>query len=210
MDVRSQNVTELLLAWGAGDEAAREKLSSLVYEELRRMARQYMAAERSNHILQPTALVHEAYLRLVDVKNVRWRNRAHFFAIAARLMRNILVDFARSQSRLKRGGRSCSVSLEEGPEFGQTPEVNVVAVDDALFALARLDPRKSRVVELRFFGGLSIRETAEVLDVSSDTVMREWKVAKLWLLRELSGGRSPDKHRGPNFPTGGGVSQVGR
>lgn len=205
MGVRSQNVTELLLAWGAGDEAAREKLSSLVYEELRRMARQYMAAERSNHILQPTALVHEAYLRLVDIKNVRWRNRAHFFAIAARLMRNILVDFARSQSRLKRGGRSCSVSLEEGPDFGQTPEVNVVAVDDALFALARLDPRKSRVVELRFFGGLSIRETAEVLDVSSDTVMREWKVAKLWLLRELSGGRLRDKHRGPNSPTGGGV-----
>jgi len=188
MDVRSRNVTELLLAWGAGDEAAREKLASLVYEELRRMARQYMAAERSNHILQPTALVHEVYLRLVDVKNVRWRNRAHFFAIAARLMRNILVDFARSQSRVKRGGRSCSISLEEGPDVAQAPDVNVVAVDDALLALARLDPRKSRVVELRFFGGLSVRETAEVLEISPDTVMREWKVAKLWLLRELSRG----------------------
>ncbi len=188
MDVRSQNVTELLLAWGAGDEAAREKLCSLVYEELRRMARQYMAGERSNHILQPTALVHEAYLRLVDVKNVRWRNRAHFFAIAARLMRNILVDFARSQSRLKRGGRACSVSLDPKLEIARNPEVDVVALDDALLSLAKLDLRKSRVVELRFFGGLSVRETADVLDISSDTVMREWKVAKLWLLRELSGG----------------------
>lgn len=183
----SQQVTQLLLAWSNGDQKAMEKLTPLVYEELHRLARRYMANERSGHTLQATALVNEAYLRLVDSKNVRWQNRAHFFAVSAQLMRRILVDFARSRHYQKRGGEARQVSLDEALVVSRERGSDLVALDDALNALAALDPRKSRVVELRFFGGLTVEETAEALEVSPDTVLRDWKFAKTWLLRELTG-----------------------
>jgi RNA polymerase sigma factor (TIGR02999 family) len=182
-----QDVTQLLLAWGQGQEAALEKLTPLVSQELRRLAHHYMSRERPGHTLQTTALVNEAYLRLIDSKNVRWQNRAQFFGICAQLMRRILVDFARSRRSLKREGQAHPVSLDEALNVGQEPEANLVALDDALHALAASSPRKAQVVELRFFGGLSVEETAEVLKVSTDTVLRDWKLAKAWLLRELSG-----------------------
>ncbi len=181
----SQEVTQLLLAWNQGDQAALEKLIPLVYKELHRMARRYMVRERPDHTLQATALVNEAYLRLIDSKNVRWQNRSHFFAISAQLMRRILVDFARSRHYLKRGGEVQRLSLEEGLDIPSGKSTDLVALDDALSALAVVDPRKSQIVELRFFGGLSVEETAEVLKVSPDTVLRDWKLAKVWLLREM-------------------------
>ncbi|MDA2924419.1 sigma-70 family RNA polymerase sigma factor [Acidobacteria bacterium AH-259-L09] len=182
----SEEITELLQAWSDGDEAALQRLTPLVYAELHRLAQHYMAKERPGHILQTTALVNEAYLRLINWREVSWQNRAHFFGVAARLMRHILVDFARSRPQLKREGQAGHVSLDEAPLLSQEGSADLVAVDDALKTLATLDRRKSRIVELRFFGGLSVKETAEVLKVSPITVTREWNRAKAWLLRELS------------------------
>jgi RNA polymerase sigma-70 factor, ECF subfamily len=191
MDLPSgHEVTRLLKAWSAGDEQAFEKLTPLVYRQLHQIAQRYMGGERSGHILQTTALVNEAYLRLVDCGQVNWQDRAHFFAISANLMRRILIDFARSRGYLKRGGAIPHVSLEEAPSVCDEPDVNLVALDDALKALAAVDERKSKVVELRFFGGLSVEETAEVLRTSGDTVIRDWRLAKIWLLHELSRGKA--------------------
>lgn len=181
----SQTVTQLLVAWSQGEQAALEKLVPLVYGELRRIARRYMGRERPGRTLQTTALVNEAYLRLIDASQVRWQDRAHFFAVSAQLMRRILVDFARSRRYLKRGGGAQKISFDEAlvatPERGR----DLVALDDAMMALASTDARKSQVVELRFFGGLSVKETAEVLKVSQDTVLRDWSLAKAWLSREI-------------------------
>jgi RNA polymerase sigma factor (TIGR02999 family) len=182
----THEVTALLLAWNQGDQTALAKLTPLVYQELHRLARGYMGRERAGHTLQTTALVNEAYLRLIDSSRVRWQNRAHFFAVSAQLMRRILVDFARSRNYQKRGGEMPRVSLSEAFEVAEEQETDLVALDDALTALAKVDPRKSQVIELRFFGGLSVEETAEVLQVSPDTVMRDWRLAKMWLLREIS------------------------
>jgi RNA polymerase sigma factor (TIGR02999 family) len=179
-------VTQLLRAWSQGDEQAFEHLMPLVYQELRRLAKRYMARENPGQTLQATALVHEAYLRLIEQRLVSWQNRAHFFALSAQMMRRILVDRARARHYEKRGGEACRISLDEALVVSQEREPNLVALDDALKSLAVLDPRKSRVVELRYFGGLSVEESAEVLKVSVDTVMRDWKLAKVWLLRELS------------------------
>ena len=180
-----QEVTGLLLAWSEGEQAAFEKLVPLVYAELRRVAHRYMGRERPGHSLQTTALVNEAYLRLTDASRVRWQNRAHFFAVSAQLMRRILVDFARSRQYLKRGGGAQKVSFDEGLVVSNEQGQDLVALDDALKALAAIDGRKSQVVELRFFGGLSVAETAEVLKVSPDTVLRDWRLAKVWLAREM-------------------------
>jgi RNA polymerase sigma factor (TIGR02999 family) len=185
-----QAVTDWLIAWSQGDEAALDQLIPLVHEELRRLARRYMRRERGQRAartLQTTALVNEAYLRLIDAQRVQWQNRTHFFAIAARLMRRILVDYARAQNNAKRGGGLPQVALDDAPELAAERAPDLVALDDALNALSRIDERKSRVIELRFFGGLSVEETAEVLKVSPDTVMRDLRLAKAWLLRELSG-----------------------
>lgn len=179
------DVTQLLVKWGKGDPAALEELTPVVYDELRRLARHYMANERTGHTLQATALVNEAYMRLVDIHKVQWQNRAHFFAMSARLMRRILVDSARSRKYQKRGAGAQKVSLDERLMVSE-PGRDLVALDDALEQLAKVDERKSRVVEMRFFGGLSVEETAEALSVSVDTVMRDWKLAKAWLLRELA------------------------
>jgi RNA polymerase sigma-70 factor, ECF subfamily len=181
----SHDITELLLAWNGGDSDALGRLMPLVDDELRRLAHSYMARERSGHTLQTTALVNEAYLRLVDSSRVRWQNRAHFFAVSAQLMRRILVDFARARQKLKRGGDVVQVSLDDAGEISAERGPDLIALDDALKTLAAFDERKSRVVELRFFGGLSVEETAEVLEVSPVTVMRDWGMAKAWLLREL-------------------------
>ena len=180
--------TQLLLAWREGDQQALVRLTPMVYDELHRLARHYMAQEQPGHTLQPTALVNEAYLRLVDSSKVRWQGRAHFIAIAAQLMRRILVDFARSRRYQKRGGDWRQVTLEEGLVVSGEPGSDFVALDDALQSLASFDPRKAQVVEMRFFGGLTLEETAEVLDVSIDTVGRDWNAAKAWLLRELTRG----------------------
>ena len=185
VDVRSHDVTRLLARWKEGDEAALQQLVPIVHDELRRLARKQMAGERPGHTLQPTALVNEAYLRLVNLKQMQWQDRAHFFAMGARLMRRVLVDFARSRGYQKRGGGAKQVSLTEALEVADCPPTDVVALNDALEALADVDERKSRVVELRFFGGLSVEETAEVLNVSRETVKRDWKFAKMWLLRHL-------------------------
>src|SRR5579864_8274933 len=184
------DVTRLLLAWRAGDQAALERLVPIVHGELRRIARRCMAGERAGHSLQATALVNEAYLRLVDVQHVNWQNRAHFLAMSARLMRRILVDYARSKGYQKRGGGAVKVTFDERLPVVGGRDQDLVAVDDALEALAKVDERKSRVVELRFFGGLSVEETASVLKVSPDTVMRDWRLAKAWLQREMRGGRA--------------------
>lgn len=181
-----REVTQLLLAWNEGDESALEKLVPLVYEELRRLAKRRMRLERPDHTLQTTALINEAYLRLVDVRNVRWQNRAHFFALCAGLMRRILVDYARTRHYAKRGGGAQPVSLDQPLPVAPERSPDLVAVDDALHALAEVDARKAQVVELRFFGGLTADETAEVLKVSPETVRRDWKLAKVWLLRKLS------------------------
>jgi RNA polymerase sigma factor (TIGR02999 family) len=177
-------VTGLLLAWRAGDEAALARLTPLVQQELQRIARRCLRAERPDYSLPPTALVHEAYLRLVDTQQVNWQSRSHFLAVAARLMRRVLVDAARSRRRKKRGGGAVQVSLSEGLLTTERP-YDLMTLDDALEALATIDPRRSKVVELRFFGGLDVKETAVVLDVSPETVMRDWKLARAWLRREL-------------------------
>lgn len=182
----THEITQLLRAWTAGDEQALEKLTPLVYQQLHRVAQRCMAGERQGHTLQTTALVNEVYLRLVDCEQIRWQDRAHFFAVSAQLMRRILIDFARSRGYQKRGGGAPHLSLDEAPSVCQEPDTNLVALDDAMKALAAVDERKSKVVELRFFGGLNVQETAEVLSVSPDTVVRDWRLAKVWLLRELS------------------------
>ena len=178
------SVTRLLLAWRAGDDTALARLTPLVLKELQRIARGCMRGERAGDSLQATALVHEAYLRLVDARQVNWQNRAHFLAMAARLMRRILVDLARARQSQKRGGRAIRVSLTDALSVPDKAE-DLLALDDALSALAEFDERRSRVVELRFFGGLSVNEIASVLQISPDTVMRDWKLARTWLRREL-------------------------
>jgi RNA polymerase sigma-70 factor, ECF subfamily len=180
-------VSGLLQAWSNGDRAALDRLTPIVYDELHRLARRYMRRERPGHSLQTTALVNEAYMRLVDYKGMQWHSRAHFFAVSAQLMRRILVEHARRHN-LKRGGGVQHVSLEETAIVGGDRAADLVALDDAMDALARLDSRKVQVVEMRFFGGLSVEETAEVLRVSPVTVMRDWSTAKAWLYRELAGG----------------------
>jgi RNA polymerase sigma-70 factor (ECF subfamily) len=186
----THEVTGLLQAWGRGDEEALRKLTPLVYRELRQAARRYMAEERPGHVLQTTALIHETYLRLVGVQKVRWQNRVHFLAMCAQLMRRILTDFARSRGYQKRSGKVVRVSFDEALLVSPQKDADLAALDEAMNKLAVMDERKSRVVEMRFFGGLDVKETAEVLKVSPDTVMRDWKMAKVWLLRELSGDES--------------------
>jgi RNA polymerase sigma factor (TIGR02999 family) len=184
---REGDVSTLLRAWSDGDQKALDQLTPIVYDELRRLAGHYLRRERAGHSLQATALVNEAYLRLVDYKRMRWENRAHFFAVSAQLMRRILVDHARRHN-LKRGGGVQHVALEDTAVLGGGRHEDLVVLDDALQALARIDPRKAQVVELRFFGGLSVEETAEVLKVSPVTVMRDWGTARTWLYREMGGG----------------------
>jgi RNA polymerase sigma factor (TIGR02999 family) len=184
-----KEITRLLVAWGDGDESALAELTPLVYEELHRLAHRYMSGERGGHTLQTTALVNEAYVRLIDWKSVRWQNRAHFFGVSAQLMRRILVDFARSRGYRKRGGGAQAIELDEAAIVADDKGADMVALDEALTALAELDPRHSRVVELRFFGGLSIEETAEVLKVSPATVRRDWSLARAWLHSELAVNR---------------------
>jgi RNA polymerase sigma-70 factor (ECF subfamily) len=183
------HATGLLRAWSKGDQGALDELVPLVEAELRRLARIYMARERRGHTLQATALVNEAFLRLAGARRLRWDDRAHFLGIAARLMRQVLVDHARSRGYQKRGAGAQRVSLDEALLASPGPSLDVVALDRALDALAAVDERKSRVVELRFFGGLSVEETADLLHLSNDTIKRDWRLAKLWLLRELEGGR---------------------
>jgi len=190
MKTSSHEVTQLLMDWGNGNRTAAEKLMPLVYEELHRLAHQYMSRERPGHTLQTSALVHEAYLRLIDQKQVHWQNRAHFFGIAAQLMRRILVDYARGRSYQKRGGDARQVELDEAMIVSQERAADVIALDDALKSLAGFDARKSQIVELRFFGGLSIEETAQVLAVSPGTVMRDWTLAKAWLRKAVTSENS--------------------
>ena len=185
------DVTSLLAAWSEGDESALARLVPQVYAELHRLAHHYMRAERPGRTLQTTALVNEAYLRLVDTRHIRWESRAHFLGVAAQAMRRILVDAARARGAHKRGGAVPHVSLDELPLTAPEREASLVALDEALTALAEVDERKSRVVELRYFGGLTVAETAAVLHVSPETVHRDWHVARAWLLRELSGGGTP-------------------
>jgi len=179
-------VSGLLRAWSKGDRAALDRLTPIVYDELRRLARRYMRGERPGHSLQTTALVNEAYMRLIDYKSMQWQNRAHFFAVSSQLMRRILVDHARRHN-LKRGAGVQHVSLEQAAVLGADDDTDLVALDDAMNALARIDPRKVQVVEMRFFGGLSVDEIAEVLKVSTVTVKRDWRTARTWLYRELTG-----------------------
>ncbi len=180
------NLTQLLTKWNEGDEVALEQLTPIVYEELRRIAHNYMRKENPGHDLQTTALVNEAYLRLVDQRQTDWQNRSHFFAIASTMMRRILVDYARSNLYQKRGGGAVHVSLSHAKFISQEEHIDLVALDEALKSLAKIDERRSRAVELRFFGGLSVQETADILKVSVDTVMRDWNLAKAWLKRELT------------------------
>lgn len=184
-----REVSLLLRAWSDGDRGALDRLTPIVYEELRHLARRYMKRERPGHSLQTTALVNEAYMRLVDYRHMQWQNRAHFFAVSAQLMRRILVEHARRHN-LKRGGHVQHLSLEAAAQVGPGRDRDLLALDDALNTLARLDPRKVQVVEMRFFGGLSVEETAEALKVSPITVMRDWNSAKAWLYRELSHGNA--------------------
>ena len=189
---QTAEITRLLKAWGRGDATALDRLTPLVYEQLHRMARGYMRNERPGHTLQATALVNEAYLRLVDTRDLDWTDRAHFFAVCAKAMRRILVDAARSRAAVKRGGRadrlehSTAIDLDQLPTPGTEMSAQVCALDEALNALARIDPRRAQVIELRFFGGLTIEETGQVLQVSAQTVMRDWRLARAWLARELS------------------------
>ena len=190
--MKSEEITGLLRAWGSGDQAALERLTPLIYNELHRMARRYMQRERPGNSMQATGLVNEAYLRLVDIAGVDWKDRVHFFAASAQLMRRILVDAARARASAKRGGQaqrvaySSEFNLDEVPDVSSQRARELIAVDDALHALADIDARKARVIELRFFGGLSVEEAAEVLGLSPQTVLRDWKLAKAWLMRELS------------------------
>ena len=188
----SAEITRLLKAWGRGDSAALDRLTPLVYEQLHRMARSYMRSERPGHTLQATALLNEAFLRLVDTRDVGWNDRSHFFAVCARVMRRILVDAARSRAAIKRGGHadradhSTAINLDQLPDPASEMSAQVCALDEALNMLAQLDPRRAHVIELRFFGGLTVDETAQVLQTSPQTVMREWRLARAWLARELS------------------------
>jgi RNA polymerase sigma-70 factor (ECF subfamily) len=190
MTTSPHKITQLLKDWGNGDQAARDELMPLVYEELSRMAHEHMRKERPGHTLQTSALVNEAFLRLVGQKEVHWQNRAHFFGIAAQMMRRILVDYARKSRYAKRGGGAHKMSLDEALIVSEERSAEVVALDETLKRLAEFDPRKSQIVEFRFFGGLSIEETAEVLAVSPGTVMRDWTLAKAWLRREMSSDAS--------------------
>ena len=185
-DVRTHDVTALLVDWTHGDSAAIDKLLPLVHGELRRLAKCQMAGERQGHVLQATALVNEVYLKLIDIRRVQWQDRAHFFAIASQLMRRVLVDEARKRQNLKRGGEYTRVTIDQVELSSQPRDLDLLALDQALDELAEFAPRKSQVVELRFFGGLSIEETALVLGISTDIVKREWRTAKLWLLQELN------------------------
>jgi len=185
--MEGSETTQLLRAWAAGDRGALDQLTPHVYRELRRLAGHFMQNERPGRSIQTTALVHEAYLKLVDVGNVDWQHRAHFFAVSAQIMRRILLDRARRRVAAKRGGEAPRVNLDEIPDVASGRDRELIALDDALKTLAEVDPRKARVIELRFFGGLSVDETAEVLKVSPDTVMRDWKLARAWLLTELRG-----------------------
>lgn len=186
-----QQVTQLLVDWGNGDKEALEQLTPLVYGELRRLAGRYLRKERPDHTLQATALVHEAYIRLIDQKNVRWQNRAHFFGVAAQMIRRILVDHARSRHAAKRGAMAPKLSLDEAIALPDKKEFDLVALDDALNSLAKIDPQQARIVELRFFTGLTVEETAEVLDISPATVKRDWVTAKAWLYRDISRATLP-------------------
>jgi RNA polymerase sigma factor (TIGR02999 family) len=188
MSARSPSVTRLLVEWTEGRTEAREELMPLVYEELRRIAGSRLRGERADHTLQATAIVHEAYMRLVDQTRVEWRNRAHFFAIAARMIRRILVDYARRRAAGKRGGGNVQITLDEQLLASPERHLDLVALDEAMMAFSELDPDLARLVELRFFGGLTIKETAEVLGISPATVKREWAVARAWLHREVGGG----------------------
>jgi RNA polymerase sigma factor (TIGR02999 family) len=185
----AQNITELLVGYGRGDKEALDQLMPIVYDELRRQAARYLRRERPGNTLQTTALIHEAYVRLVDQRNVQWQNRAHFFGIAAQLMRRILVDHARAKKRVKRGGSDVRVSLGDATVAVKGQDLDVVALDEALQRLAQIDEQQSRVVELRFFSGLTVEETAEVMHISTATVKRDWSMAKAWLHRELSSDR---------------------
>ena len=182
----SHELTELLVAWSDGDEAALDRLAPLVHSELHRLADHYMRRERSDHLMQTSALINEAYLRLIDWKAVRWQNRAHFFGTAAQIMRRILVDFARQRPRVAKDAEARHISLEQAMTVSDEKDSDLLALDEALQDLARIDARKSQIVELRFFGGLSVEETAEVMRIAPVTVMREWSKAKAWLYRELS------------------------
>jgi RNA polymerase sigma factor (TIGR02999 family) len=187
MGMESNDVTQLLKAWSEGDQGALERLTPKVYLELRRMAAKYMRNERVGHTLQATALVHEVFLRLVDVDSVSWQDRAHFFAVSANIMRRILVDRARAKGMAKRGGGTIQANLDDVPEVASgSRDREMVAIDEALDALAQIDPRKAKVIELRFFGGLSVEETAEVLKISPQSVLRDWKMARAWLMAEIA------------------------
>ncbi len=179
-------MTQLLLDWNQGDQSALDKLMPRVYEELRRLAKSYMRREAVQHTLQPTALVHEAYLRLIDQRRVKWQNRAHFFGVAAQMMRRVLVDHARRQRYAKRGGGGEKVTLDRASGLSERREVDLVALDDALTSLAAIDQQKERIVELRFFGGLSVEQTAEILAVSPSTITRQWRLAKTFLFHEIN------------------------
>ena len=187
----THDVTRLLVAWGDGDVVASEQLMPLVYDELRYLARGYLRRERPNHTLQPTALVHEAYLRMVDTTQINWQSRVHFYGVAARLMRRVLVDHARAHSAAKRGGRVEKISLDEAGDLLRDEGAGLVVLDDALQGLSQLYPRQSRVVELRYFGGLNTREIGEVLQTSDSTVERDWNFALLWLKREMTADENP-------------------
>jgi RNA polymerase sigma factor (TIGR02999 family) len=185
----SANITHLLVAWGKGDQDARDQLIGEVYDELRRLAHHHLRRERPGHSLQTTALVHDAYLQLVDQRRVQWQNRAHFFGIAAHLIRRILVEYARRRAAGKRGGDAVRVTIDPEMTASQPRDLGVVALDDALNRLAAIDPQQGRIVELRFFGGLTVEETADVVGISPRTVKREWRMARAWLERELETGR---------------------
>lgn len=193
MGSSSQEITALLLAWSDGDPAALEKLTPLIYDDLHKQAKRYMSRENPGNLLQTTALINEAYLRLIDYQNVHWQNRAHFFGVASQIMRRILVDLARTENSAKRGGEALRVSLIEAEGVAEARGVDLVALDDALNALAALDPRRGKVVELRFFGGLNHDEIAEVLKVSEGTVRRDWSLAQAWLFRELNRQEQPER-----------------
>lgn len=190
LEPKPHEVTQLLLAWSEGDKAALDQLMPLVYGELRKLAKSHMRRERGGQTMQTTALIHEVYLRLIDADRVKLENRARFFAAAARLMRQVLVDLARERGSHKRGGAARRVSFDEAMAVGKQHDEGLIALDEALTALAQIDPRKSQVVELRFFGGLGVEETAEALRVSVETIHRDWRLARSWLLRRLRGGKS--------------------
>src|SRR5262249_19008521 len=186
-DAAPHEITQQLIAWSNGDTDALDKLIPAVYQELRRMADRYLRSESAGHSLQPTALVHEAYLRLIDQSQVEWHNRAHFFGVAAQMMRRILIDHAKTKHRAKRGGGARKISLEETANYTREKAAELVALDEALKELSEIDERKSRIVELRYFGGLTVDETAEVLGISDKTVMRDWNLAKAWLYQAMTG-----------------------